>query len=102
RRAVFLFETGLPTRYYIPRADVRSEILRPSDRQTCCPYKGIAAYHAVTVGNAQYGDLVWYYPDPIEDCRKITGLLAFFNEKVDGILVDGEVMPRPVTPWSNR
>jgi uncharacterized protein (DUF427 family) len=102
RRAVFLFETGLPTRYYIPGDDVQSDILRPSDRQTRCPYKGIAAYHAVTVGNEQYGDLVWYYPDPIEECRKITGLLAFFNEKIDAILVDGEVMPRPVTPWSNR
>jgi uncharacterized protein (DUF427 family) len=43
---------------------------------------------------------VWYYPDPIDECRKITGLLAFFNEKVDAILVDGEAMDKPTTPWS--
>jgi uncharacterized protein (DUF427 family) len=97
RHAVFLFETGLPTRYYIPREDVRSDILGPSERQTQCPYKGTAAYHSVTIDNKRYGDLVWYYPDPIEEIRKITGRLAFFNEKVDAIRVDGEVMPRPVT-----
>jgi len=100
RRAVFLFETGLPTRYYIPRDDVRSDILGPSERHTQCPYKGVAAYHSVTIGGEQFGDLVWYYPAPIDECRKITGRLAFFNEKVDAILIDGKVMPRPVTPWS--
>jgi uncharacterized protein (DUF427 family) len=100
RRAVFLFETGLPTRYYIPRDDVRPDILGPSERHSQCPYKGIAAYHSVTIGGERYGDLVWYYPDPIEECRKITGLLAFFQEKLDAILVDGQVMPRPLTPWS--
>ena len=100
RRAVFLFETGLPTRYYIPSEDVRSDILGPSERRSQCPYKGVAAYHSVAVNGEPRGDLVWYYPDPIDECRKITGLLAFFNEKVDAILVDGEAMPRPVTPWS--
>jgi uncharacterized protein (DUF427 family) len=100
RRAVFLFETGLPTRYYIPPEDVRPDILGPSERRTQCPYKGIAAYHTVTIGNERHADLVWYYPDPIDECRKITGLLAFFNERVEAIRVDGEVVPRPVTPWS--
>jgi uncharacterized protein (DUF427 family) len=100
RRAVFLFETGLPTRYYIPSEDVRADILDPSERRTRCPYKGVAAYHNATIGNQRYPDLVWYYPDPIDECRKITGLLAFFNEKVDAILVDGEAMDKPITPWS--
>jgi uncharacterized protein (DUF427 family) len=102
RRAVFLFETGLPTRYYIPRADVGADVLGPSELKTRCPYKGIAAYHSVSINGEGLGDLVWYYPDPIEECRKITGLLAFFNEKVEAIMVDGEVMPCPATPWSKK
>jgi uncharacterized protein (DUF427 family) len=53
-RARFLFETGLPTRYYIPREDVRAELLEPSDTSTRCPYKGIAAYHSVRVGGTLY------------------------------------------------
>src|SRR5579864_1404391 len=99
-RAVFLFETGLPTRYYIPREDIRACTFEPSERQTRCPYKGVAAYHSVIIGKQRYPDLVWYYPDPIEECPKIAGLISFFNEKVDAILVDGEIMEKPSTPWS--
>ena len=35
-----LFETGLPTRYYLPKIDVRMDLLRPTDTFTDCPYKG--------------------------------------------------------------
>src|SRR3954447_1166430 len=38
QRAVLLFETSLPTRVYVPREDVRAEML-PSDTRTVCPYK---------------------------------------------------------------
>jgi uncharacterized protein (DUF427 family) len=51
RRAVFLFETGLPTRYYIPSEDVRPNILEPSETRSRCPYKGVAAYHNAMIGN---------------------------------------------------
>ena len=44
-RAIFLYETGLPARYYIPREDVRLEKLGASDLKTVCPYKGEAAYY---------------------------------------------------------
>ena len=37
RDALFLFETGLPNRYYLPRADVRTELLEPSASRTACP-----------------------------------------------------------------
>ncbi len=96
-RARFLFETGLPTRYYIPRDDVRSELLEPSDQSTQCPYKGIAAYHSVRVGEKLFEDIVWYYSDPIVECPRIKDYLCFFNEHVDAILVDGKETPRPET-----
>ena len=44
-------------------------------------------------------NLVWSYPDPILEMPKIKELLCFFNERVD-IYVDGELMPRPIMPWS--
>ncbi len=50
RRPVLLFETHLPTRYYIPKLDVRLEALRPSEMTTECPYKGVASYYSVEVG----------------------------------------------------
>ena len=101
RRARFLFETRLPTRYYIPAEDVRLDVLAPSDKVSRCPYKGEARYYSAQIGGKRFADLVWTYPDPIPECLKIKGLLCFFNEHVDEIRVDGVSQPRPVTPWSN-
>ena len=99
-RARFLFETRLPTRYYIPPEDVRMDLLVPSDKVTRCPYKGTARYWSVKIGDQVFPDIVWSYPEPIAECPKIKGHLAFFNEHVDAILVDGVEVPRPVTSWS--
>jgi uncharacterized protein (DUF427 family) len=102
RRARFLFETRLPTRYYIPQEDVRMDLLVPSDKTTACPYKGRARYWSAKIGGREYPDIVWGYPEPIPECPKIKGLLSFFNEQVDAILVDGIEVKRPVTPWSKE
>jgi uncharacterized protein (DUF427 family) len=98
-RPHLLFETMLPTRYYIPREDVRMGLLEPTDFKTRCPYKGIASYWNARVGEHLARNIVWSYPNPIPECPKIKGLLSFFNEHVD-IYVDGRLQPRPTTPWS--
>jgi uncharacterized protein (DUF427 family) len=94
-----LFETSLPTRYYIPRKDVRMDLLEPTKLKTRCPYKGIASYWSATIGDYVAKNIVWSYPEPIPECPKIKGLLCFFNEHVD-LYVDGQLQPRPLTPWS--
>lgn len=98
RRPRLLFETGLPTRYYIPKVDVRMELLTPTKTHTVCPYKGTASYWSVSVGGKAYEDIVWGYPTPIVECPKIENLLCFYNEKVD-VWVDGELEERPKTPF---
>jgi uncharacterized protein (DUF427 family) len=100
RRPSLLFETGLPTRYYIPRADVRMDLLVPSSTVTACPYKGQATYYGVRVGNKLARDVVWTYQFPIPECTKIESLLSFYNERVDAIYVDGELEAKPDSPWS--
>lgn len=99
-RARFLFETRLPTRYYIPRDDVRMDLLTASPKVTQCPYKGKARYYTATIGDRVFEDIVWTYPDPIPECPKIKDYLCFFNEHVDAIFVGGVEQPRPITPWS--
>ena len=94
-----LFETSLPPRYYIPRMDVRLDLLERTDTVTQCPYKGKAEYWSVRAGGALHKDLVWSYPFPIPECSKVEQLMSFFNEKVD-IYVDGELEERPITQWS--
>ena len=97
KNAIFLFETGLPTRYYIPREDV-SDTLTPSDAKTACPYKGVANYFNVAAGGKTYENIVWYYPEPVAEASKIKGLLCFDNEKVDTISVDGKKIPKQSSP----
>ena len=101
-RARMLFETGLPTRYYLPKEDVRSDLLQPSDRHSDCPYKGTADYWHLNLGDECFEDLVWSYPDPVAEAARIKDYLCFFNERVEAIHVDGEETERPVTKWSPK
>src|SRR5262249_34978074 len=98
-RPRLLFETGLPVRYYLPKTDVRMDLLSPSATPTGCPYKGEASYYDITVDGTVYPDHVWWYPTPLPESQKIIGLVAFYNEKVD-IIVDGERLERPKTHFS--
>ena len=98
-RPVLLFETGLPTRYYIPKLDVRMDLLESSDTVTHCPYKGDATYWNLRLGDKTFKDFVWVYRRPIPEIPKIENLLCFYNEKVD-LYVDGVLQERPTTPFS--
>ncbi|HJQ48603.1 MAG TPA: DUF427 domain-containing protein [Amycolatopsis sp.] len=94
-----LFETGLPTRYYLPKTDVRLDLLEPSDTCTRCPYKGEAEYYSVRAGDTLHRDLAWYYRMPVPESQKVQGLVCFYDEKVD-VFVDGVKQERPTTPFS--
>lgn len=85
---MFLFETGLRTRYYLPKTSVKMEYLTPSATTTKCPYKGKANYYNVTIEGKEYKDIVWWYEYPVPESATIQGLVCFYNEKVD-IFVDG-------------
>lgn len=99
RRPRLLFETGMPTRFYFPPADVNLGLLEKSTRTTGCPYKGEANYHSIRLGEKLYPDLVWYYRFPTLNCSAIAGQLCFFGEKMD-IYDGGQLLERPKTPWS--
>lgn len=99
RRPRLLFETGLPVRYYLPRLDVRLDLLTPATTRSRCPYKGEAAYWSVTAGDQVVTDVAWSYPAPIPEAPKIENLIAFYNERAD-ITVDGVPQARPLTKWS--
>ena len=87
-RARILSETGAPPRYYLPREDVRMDLLTPTDSSTHCPFKGDASYWSLRVGEHTYPDIVWSYVDPKPEREDIAGLLCFYNDKVDLYLDD--------------
>ncbi|GAC1513147.1 MAG: DUF427 domain-containing protein [Candidatus Dormibacteraceae bacterium] len=101
RRARFLFETGLPVRYYIPKEDVRTDLLHPSQTRTACAYKGpTSRYWQARAADGTLCDIAWCYETPGPEAAHIAGTIAFFNERVDAIYVDGKEMPRTQTRWS--
>jgi uncharacterized protein (DUF427 family) len=97
---VLVFETGLPTRYYLPRTDLSFEHLVPSATVTECPYKGrTSAYWSARVEEAVHADVAWSYDFPTRQLLPIAGLVAFYNERLD-VFVDGTRLDRPVTHFS--
>jgi len=96
-----VFETGLPTRYYLDRTAVRFEHLEPSGTVSRCPYKGTTSgYWSVVVGGTTHDDLAWSYDFPTRALSPIAGLVAFYDEKVD-VFVDGVPNERPKTHFSD-
>lgn len=99
RKPRLLFETGLPVRYYLPKTDVRLDLLEPSATRTNCPYKGEARYWSLRTPDGLVEDVAWEYPSPLLESIGIAGYVAFWDEKVD-VVVDGEPQERPKTPWA--
>jgi uncharacterized protein (DUF427 family) len=99
-RAIALFESNLPARWYLPREDVRARLVE-TDTVTTCAYKGRARYYAVELESGErIDDLVWWYPQPFPEGAPVNDLLCFFNERVD-VELDGELQARPESPWSH-
>jgi uncharacterized protein (DUF427 family) len=99
-RPALLLETMLPTRYYLPREDISAELI-PTSTRTYCAYKGQASYWSATLDGRQLPDIAWTYPNPLHDAAQVRGLIAFFTERLD-VILDGERLERPITPWSDR
>jgi uncharacterized protein (DUF427 family) len=95
-RPVFLFESGLPRRIYLPKFDIRMDLLIESDSTSRCPYKGTASYWSLDAPGHRRVDLAWGYPVPVHESARIAGLVAFYDEIVD-VTIDGERQARPKT-----
>jgi uncharacterized protein (DUF427 family) len=98
---VLLFETGLPTRYYFPIADVNFPALTTSDNRSLCPYKGVADKYWSLEGDAPIANVAWSYSQPYPAVQKVKDRVAFYNELVD-ITIDGVAQERPASVFSSR
>jgi uncharacterized protein (DUF427 family) len=97
---VLVFETGLPTRYYLNRTEVDFRHLVPTDTVTACPYKGTtSAYWSAHIGEKDHADVAWTYDFPTRQLLPIAGMIAFYNERVD-ITLNGTRLDRPTTHFS--
>jgi uncharacterized protein (DUF427 family) len=94
-----LFETGLPPRWYLPKLDVRFDLLEPTTTTSMCPYKGTAEYWSALVDGRRVDDIAWSYRTPLPESERVAGLVCFYAERSD-LFIDGEPQERPQTPFS--
>lgn len=97
RSTVRVLETSHPPAYYVPPADVRTDVVAPvMERQSVCEWKGVAAYWSITTEHVHVTEAAWSYPEPNPDYREIKDHLCFYAARVDGAWVDDErVVPQP-------
>ena len=96
RSPVMVFETGLTPRSYVNRTDVDLTRLVEIDEHSSCPYKGNTSQDWALAGSDGSG-IAWSYEFPTRQLLPITGMVAFYNEKVD-ITLDGVRLERPAPP----
>jgi uncharacterized protein (DUF427 family) len=101
-RPVVLFETGLPPRFYLPKTDVRMDLLEPSSTLTKCPYKGEADHWSLRLDETLHEDIAWTYRLPSVEVSRIENLVCFYQERIDSVTVDGRKLESVQTPWSRR
>ena len=65
--------------HYFPASSLKVELFAPTDTHTVCGWKGTASYYTVTVGDQKNPDAAWYYPEPKEAAKEITGRVAFWK-----------------------
>jgi uncharacterized protein (DUF427 family) len=89
-RARLLHETNLPPQVYVPREDLRQDVLEHSDTQTHCPFKGDASYLSVNVGDSVTQDVFWSYEDPIDEAAWLRGYVGVYFDRLDRWLDEDE------------
>lgn len=96
-RAVRVLETSQPPAYYVPRDDVRADLLHRTDTRTVCEWKGVATYWTLALPDGtEVADVAWSYERPTDPFLPIAGHLAFYAQRVDECWVgDEQVQPNP-------
>ena len=87
--AIVMHESGYAPVYYVPRSDVRMDLLEPTGHTTRCPHKGTARYWTIKAGDRVIDNAVWGYDAPIAAVADIKGRVAFYPDRVDAIEATG-------------
>jgi uncharacterized protein (DUF427 family) len=89
-RACRVLETSHPPSYYIPKADIRMDLLTGTRQHTVCEFKGGASYWTLRVGDRVSENCAWSYERPNAGYEAITGGLAFYASRMDECYVGDE------------
>jgi len=90
-----VLETASPPTFYIPRADVKDEYLRPAGGSSRCEWKGTARYWTVSVPPVVLESVGWSYDDPHPEFESIRGWLSFYPARIECYVDGNRVTPQP-------
>lgn len=65
--------------HYFPAHSMDEKYFEPSQTHSTCPWKGTASYYHIHVGDQNNPDAAWYYPQPKDAAKSITGYIAFWR-----------------------
>lgn len=65
--------------HYFPPESVNPDYLQPNDRQTSCPWKGVAGYYDLVVDGQCNEAAAWFYANPKDAAAEIKGRIAFWR-----------------------
>jgi uncharacterized protein (DUF427 family) len=91
-RTLVMHETGYAPIAYLPRADVRMDLLRRTEHHTHCPFKGDASYWTIEVGGRRAENAAWSYEDPFEEAEIVRDHIAFYWDRLDAWFEDGQLV----------
>ena len=88
RGAFTLREASYKPVFYIPRSDADMSLLKRTDHQTHCPYKGDASYYSVapSASGDIVEDVIWTYDQPYPAVADIAGHVAFYPDKAEVVV----------------
>lgn len=89
--ALRVLETAGAPVYYLPPADIRSDLLVASDRHTFCEWKGEADYWSIMLPDRTVSNAGWSYRSPMAGYGSIRDHLAFYAWLVDEAWVGDEL-----------
>jgi len=69
----------IESNHYFPRDSIVSEFYIESSKTTYCPWKGDASYFSIVIDGKTNLDAAWYYPNPKDAAKEITGMVAFWH-----------------------
>lgn len=78
-RANELRERGYPPRQYLPRDNVRMDLLTSSETVTHCPLKGDASYFSF----GERKDVAWSYERSLDELKGIAMRVVFYGAECE-------------------
>lgn len=93
-QAILLRENRYSPVVYVPRGDVRFDLLKANADMTYCPFKGHASYWDIRVDDDCTSAAVWGYDSPYDDVAQLVDYVAFYPDRVEKILLDGQPLTR--------